>query len=162
MICVDGLQQTGEASCENGQWVCAQAPCDAGACDGALIEVCNGGVISASCCPAGAPCLTALPFCDLGGGACIAGTTCAALDGGGSCATIEASSYNQVCSADIDCAPVYQGSVCSGCFCPTAAINRAALPAYQKDFAASGPHPGGCECPLIPAPVCNAGVCTLP
>jgi hypothetical protein len=118
-------------------------------------------MITSSCCPPGAPCPLGGTFCDLGGGACVGGVTCAELDGG-TCATIEASHYDQSCATDTDCLAVYQGSLCSNCFCPNAAISQTALPAYQSNFAASGPHPGICDCPLIHSPVCSAGACTLP
>jgi hypothetical protein len=51
--------------------------------------------------------------------------------------------------------------MCGQCFCPNAAINQNALAAYRADFSAAGPGVNVCDCPKIPQPVCNAGVCTL-
>jgi hypothetical protein len=161
--CVDGLQQTGEASCVDGQWVCAQAVCDG--CTGSTSQYCSGGQLSSLCCPAGAPCAASQPFCDLGGGACVAGSTCDELDGGPPACTglvISAGTYDQSCAGDADCAPVFQGDVCSQCWCPNAAINQSALSAYTAALNASGPSTVICNCPAYPPPVCAAGVCTLP
>jgi hypothetical protein len=73
---------------------------------------------------------------------------------------IVASHYDRSCAVDADCAPVYQGSLCSHCFCPTAAISKAALPAYQGDFSAAGQPVSICACPTYPLPVCDGGHCT--
>ena len=169
-LCVDGYQRTGQATCQGGEWVCTQAACELGAggsgtggCSGSGEQMCVQGQLQPFCCPAGAPCADQI-FCDLGGGACVAGVTCDQLDGGAPCTggTIQASSYDQSCVADGDCAPVYQGDLCSSCFCPNAAIAQSALAKYQADFAASGHGPDTCFCPDFPPPVCQGGVCVMP
>lgn len=163
--CVDGFQRTGQASCEDGQWVCGEVACDtdAGACDGSLNEYCSGGQIASYCCPAGAPCADSM-FCDLGGGACVADTTCSDVDDGGAppCSgAIDASDYDQSCTTDADCVAVYTGSVCGGCFCPNGAVGSKGFAAYQTDWNAYGPPASVCFCPLLPTPVCTGGVCTM-
>lgn len=161
--CVDGYQQTGGADCVDGAWVCKKEPCgeDAGSdggCAGGLISYCNAGTIDGYCCPPGAPCATPEPYCNIGGGKCTMGT----CPSGGGCTkgSISASSYDQACKSDSDCVAVYQGSACSACYCPNAAINAAAVTKYRSDFAALDPTTGICSCPVIPTPTCQAGVCT--
>jgi hypothetical protein len=162
-VCVNGVQQTGEASCVDGAWVCQEASCGT-TCNGSLGQQCASGKIQPFCCPPDAPCAPMI-FCDLGNGDCIADTTCDEVDGGSGCSAgaIDATSYDQACTADADCSPVYSGSLCGACFCPNAAVAGSALAQYQADFAASGAGPGVCFCPEIPAPICGAsGLCTLP
>ena len=160
----NGYQQTGEASCVNGSWVCAQATCDPNeGCVGGEGQQCVNGQITSWCCPAGDPCDVPL-FCDLGNGTCIDGVPCDELDAGAPCdkPTILASSYDQSCNVDSDCAAVFSGSLCSTCTCPNATISQDAMAAYQADVAAAGPGPQDCFCPVSPTPSCNGGVCTVP
>ncbi|MFI5299156.1 MAG: hypothetical protein ACHREM_13755 [Polyangiales bacterium] len=178
IVCTDGFVRTGEATCVGTTWVCGQAPCGSDAstdgandsandtandgasdsgCSGTVIPVCIAGHISTGCCPAGAPCVAPLPFCNLGGGLCSMGNC--PSDGGCGKGSISASHYDQACAANADCVPVYEGSACGACFCPNAAINQSALAQYRSDFAALGPGGSVCSCPLIPTPVCRSGVC---
>jgi hypothetical protein len=166
--CVNGQKRNGEATCENGAWVCTEVTCSSGTggsggsggCNGSLGTYCSGGQIATYCCPEGAPC-AASAYCDLGGGACV-DNPCDEVDGGAPCTagSIQASQFDQTCNGDADCTGVYQGSLCSMCFCPNAAINQKALQAYQSDFTPGGPST--CFCPAFPAPVCTNGVCTVP
>lgn len=107
--CIDGLHQNGQASCEDGQWVCIEVPC-------------------------------------------------------GDCGkTILAADYDQSCASDADCAPVYEGNLCSACRCPNATVNQQALPAYDAALATVKPQEGEvCSCPFFGAPVCSAGKCVMP
>jgi hypothetical protein len=105
--CTGGVQQTGQSSCQDGQWVCAQQACT-----------------------------EPTPSCDQEVELCVAG--------------------------DADCAPVYQGSLCSQCWCANAAISKTALPAYQSDVEAAGPPVSTCDCPASRPPVCDGGICTIP
>jgi hypothetical protein len=73
-----------------------------------------------------------------------------------------AADYDQSCASNADCAAVYQGSLCTECLCPTAAINQQALSAYSNAIEAAGPPVGVCNCPAFPPPVCQAGTCVLP
>jgi hypothetical protein len=86
-------------------------------------------------------------------------------DAGGPCTkgSVTASDYDQACTTDADCTPVFQGSMCGPCACTNAAINKSALPAYNAGVtAAGGPLVNTCLCPGLPSGVCSAGVCTLP
>jgi hypothetical protein len=75
---------------------------------------------------------------------------------------IHADSFDQSCSNDTDCAPVYQGSLCTQCLCPTAAISQGALTAYNAAIEASDPPTDVCNCPAFKPPACIEGVCVLP
>jgi hypothetical protein len=102
-------------------------------------------------------------FCDLGNGDCVSDVSCNEIpDAGSGCSagSIAASSYDQACEADADCAPIYAGSLCGDCFCPNATIASSALAQYDADFAAAGTGPNACFCPDFPPPTCVAGVCT--
>jgi hypothetical protein len=167
----DGHRYTGQSSCVDGAWVCAKEACgDAGdapsdaqgdaGCDGALVPECTDGHISAFCCPKGAPCGPPPISCNLGGGLCVLGEC--PVDGGCSKGSIAASSYDQSCGTDADCTAVFEGSGCSMCLCPNGAIAKTALATYQAALAKLSPGPNVCACPLIPAPHCNGGRCSLP
>ncbi len=160
--CDDGLQQNGEATCQDGEWVCTTVPCTS-ACVNPTPS-CSDGQITSFCCPAGDPCADPPPFCDLGDGTCAIGACPTDADAGAPCSagSIVAASYDQSCASDSDCTAIYAGDLCSSCFCPTAAINQGGLAAYQAAFAAAQTGPGDCECPEFPPPVCNAGQCVLP
>ncbi len=164
--CIDGHEQTGQALCEDGQWVCAQVTCDIDAgCTGSLGTTCVGGQIASFCCPADVPCAVPV-FCDLGNGTCVDGEPCPVYPDAGtqpcSAGPIEATDYDQACAVDSDCTPVYSGPLCDVCFCPTAAIAQSALASYQSAIAASGAVSLPCNCPDFPNPVCAMGVCVLP
>ena len=168
--CVDGARRTGQASCVDGAWACATEPCtpDAGsdgasdgACQGYAFPYCDGARVQLACCPPGADCAPPQSYCDLGGGACTMGG-CPADAGSCSTAKISASSYDQSCTQNADCVAVWDGSVCTNCRCPNAAINRSALPQYQSDLAAMHPTPSICDCPAFPPPTCLSGTCTTP
>jgi hypothetical protein len=174
--CVDGQRRTGEALCVDGAWSCVTEACgDAGAdarsdasdasdagggCNGAWIATCDAGTIGGYCCPPGAPCAAPIPYCDLGGGRCVQGDC--PVDGGCAKGSIAAADYPRACAKDSDCAAVYEGSACGACYCPNAAIAKSALAQYKADFQAKNPDPGTCACPLIPAPRCLGGTCTMP
>jgi hypothetical protein len=210
ITCENGSRRTGQASCVDGAWVCAEESCgDAGACDGTTYPTCIGGRITTACCPSNGFCLQN-DYCDLGGGACspgICGADAGACDGGlipycnasgridavccpagahcsptstfcdhgdgtctpgecpfdagsaDACASLSASSYDRSCATNDDCVSVYEGSLCSDCLCPNAAIARSAQPTYESDRASLGGGPSVCFCPAIASPVCRAGVC---
>ncbi len=132
--CVDGAQRTGEATCQDGQWSCTQMACSVGSGTGGAG---TGGADTGAASTGGA-----------GTGGCPGGT-------------IEASSYDQSCKVDGDCAAIYQGTLCSSCFCPNAAVDQGALAQYQADFASRSHGVNVCFCPAFPPPFCNAGVCAL-
>jgi hypothetical protein len=164
----DGHRRTGQASCVEAQWVCAEELCadagpdaasDAGSCNGAFIAQCNAGRVGGFCCPPGAPCAAPQPFCDLGGGACVDGDCTA--DGGCLKGSLAARDYDQACNVDADCTGVYEGTICSMCRCPNAAIAASAHAAYLADYAAKTPGPSTCAC-ATNAARCDAGRCTLP
>jgi hypothetical protein len=87
--------------------------------------------------------------------------------GDGACtstASIQAASFDQSCVSDLDCVPVGQGSVCAQCgfVCPTAAINKGSLAAYQvAALDAGGSFIGPCYCPEFGSPCCQQGQCSL-
>ncbi len=113
-------------------------------------------------------CLTHIPagpavFCCIGG-ACIYGQAAEAetcSNPGGQ--TIKASNYDQSCSSDSDCAQVAEGDFCvpGAAVCPTATINKGALPQYQADVAKT--QAAVCEalagCPAFGGPCCRNGTC---
>jgi hypothetical protein len=80
-----------------------------------------------------------------------------------STASIMASSFDQSCVSDLDCVPVGQGTICAECgfACPSAAINKAALAAYQAAKDALGTLTGLCNCPGYGSPCCHQGRCSL-
>jgi hypothetical protein len=83
---------------------------------------------------------------------------------GNVCGTIQASDYDQKCSADSDCTGVTEGDLCTiECDnCTNATINVNAQMQYQTDFAKKLSEPSVCPCPFGPTPVCKSGVCGLP
>jgi hypothetical protein len=158
--CVGGQRRTGGASCEDGEWVCATTSCDA--CDQMVLS-CVGGAVVSSCCQPGVWCDAPPSYCDFGDGTCTDGP-CPLFDAGAPCSggTILASDFDQSCASAADCAAVYQGSLCTECFCPNAAVNgKGGLSAYEAAIAGKTGN-GLCECPESPPPVCNAGVCVAP
>jgi hypothetical protein len=132
-------------------------------CPGPTYEWCESGTIYGECCNSG-ECASPPEFCDLGNGTCYLGPCNDFPDAGPPCnpEVISASSFNQTCQSDADCVAVYQGSLCTDCLCPNAAINQGALSAYTTVFNAEGPPTSICDCPAIPPPVCKGGMCTLP
>jgi hypothetical protein len=81
---------------------------------------------------------------------------------------IDATQFDQSCQTDADCVVVYTGEVCSVCRCGAGAINKNALPAYEKEVAAEqcnpGPSPCDCAAPgvshcAVSAP--GSGICVL-
>jgi hypothetical protein len=87
--------------------------------------------------------------------------------GDGACtstASILASSFDRSCVSDLDCVPVGQGRVCAECgfVCPSAAINKGALAAYQAAAVDAGEtFTGPCSCPAFGSPCCHQGQCRL-
>jgi hypothetical protein len=80
--------------------------------------------------------------------------------------TIQASNYDQSCSADSDCVAVGEGNACFECalVCANAAINVAAHAQYLADVAktfAGSKIGGGCavNCPANFGGCCRAGTC---
>jgi hypothetical protein len=130
-------------------------------CQGPIYEWCENGYVYSACCDAGdcAP----PEYCDLGNGTCYLGPCNGFPDGGPPCngGYISASSFNQTCVSDLDCTAVYDGPLCSECYCPNAAINQNALAAYTTVREASGAPPNVCNCPSTPPALCNGGMCTL-
>ena len=81
--------------------------------------------------------------------------------------SVEAKHYDQACTQDSDCVPVYSGPLCQACDgCPNAAINSSARAAYEKDVAgisASCPPRPQVNCSPCYPPVarCATGSCVL-
>jgi hypothetical protein len=158
--CDGDIAQTGAAQCVDGTWICTTVGCS-------CPEVCSTGGIIVPGCNADFP----PEFCDLGNGHCVLGPCPGDVDAGAACTkgSISAASFNQSCSTDADCVAIAEGSLCGPCFCPNAAINQGALPAYDGALQDAGPPVSTCSCPIIPSPVCTGpgaadggGVCTLP
>jgi hypothetical protein len=83
----------------------------------------------------------------------------AACGSGRSC-QIHASDYTQSCTADSDCAAVFETNTCGGmCACPNAAINRSSLAQYQSDLARQVAPLNVCDCANIGVH-CVSTVCT--
>jgi hypothetical protein len=159
--CINGVQRTGQASCENGVWVCGEESCGGtGGCSSVQPE-CVGGQITMFCC--NDLCSPPPPFCDLGNGMCFEGS-CGDVDAGSSCTpdSISANEWDQSCSTDSDCASVYQGDLCSACQCHNATINVNSLNAYLGASNTPGKPVTVCDCPDSPPPVCIQGMCTVP
>jgi len=79
---------------------------------------------------------------------------------------IQASSYDQTCSADTDCVAIAVGDACYPCIIICAsggAINRSAMASYESDV--SKTIGGGetsnvqCGCPAAFFPCCRGGTC---
>lgn len=104
--------------------------------------------------------------------ACGASTTTSGggdRDGGsdGGSQEIHAADFEQSCTADSDCVPVYEGDVCAVCKCNDAAIASSAAQSYDDKttrlLAACGPRPAiGCnaDCPESVA-TCVSNKCTF-
>lgn len=79
-----------------------------------------------------------------------------------------ATSFEQFCTRDDECAAVYEGNACEPCRCTNAAIRRDALPKYRVEigayWACYEPQACGTDCQLAigDAAICVAGRCTLP
>ncbi len=50
--------------------------------------------------------------------------------------SIQTKDYNVACTADADCAPVFEGALCGCGSCPNAAINLKDLERYNRDSTA--------------------------
>jgi hypothetical protein len=82
---------------------------------------------------------------------------------------IDATMYDQSCQADSDCVVINTGEVCSVCRCSAGAINKNALPEYQKDIGTENcnPGPSPCDCATPTVSHCDtvstpgAGTCVL-
>jgi hypothetical protein len=82
---------------------------------------------------------------------------------------IDATKYDQSCQADSDCVVINTGEVCSVCRCSAGAINKNALPEYQKDIGTEScnPGPSPCDCATPTVSHCDtastpgAGTCVL-
>ena len=79
---------------------------------------------------------------------------------------IQASNYDQSCSADTDCVATAEGNACYPCVvvCRTGgAINRKALSSYENDVSrtsGAGETSGvTCDCPAAFVPCCRGGTC---
>ena len=63
----------------------------------------------------------------------------------GSSTEISAASYDQGCTSEVDCVPVFQGDTCAICACPNTAINTSQVARYEADVLsrrkACGPMP---------------------
>ncbi len=76
--------------------------------------------------------------------------------------TIAASEFDRSCDTDLDCVPIFQGTVCSPCQCPNGAIAASSQSDYQtklKERSASCPPQGDVACSPCSAtlvPVCSA------
>jgi hypothetical protein len=77
-----------------------------------------------------------------------------------------ASSFDQYCSTDYDCAAVYEGNACAPTRCANAAIRYDALPKYRAELGAFWscyePEPQACSYAIGDVAVCVANKCTLP
>jgi hypothetical protein len=105
--------------------------------------------------------------------ACCIGRTCVYGDATGpdrcadaSAQAIMASSYDQSCQKDSDCAAIEEGNFCSpgaNNGCTNAAINKSALAQYQSDLAktTAGVCYGLAGCPAESGPCCQNGVCAV-
>jgi hypothetical protein len=159
--CDNGVEQTGGATCEDGQWVCETASCSSG-CSGSTFLYCSGGTVTTSCCPAGDPCAPPPPYCDLGNGTCTVGECPVEVDAGACAAgSISTAGYDVSCTADNDCAAVYAGTLCGACLCPNATVNQGAAAAYNAVIAAADPSPPACLCPVYGEATCIGGTCTM-
>ena len=79
-----------------------------------------------------------------------------------------ASSFDQYCTRDDECAAVFEGNACEPCRCANAAIRRDALPKYRAEIGAfwSCHEPTECaaDCQAVTgdSAICVANKCTLP
>jgi hypothetical protein len=78
---------------------------------------------------------------------------------------IQASSYDQACTADSDCVAVAEGNFCypGANNCPSAAINVGAKAQYDTDVAMTNAAicGGTTNCPNFTSPCCRGGSCSL-
>lgn len=79
---------------------------------------------------------------------------------------LSASSYDQRCTRDGDCTPVYQGDACAPCGCANAGINSAAVAQYEQELlrlrSRCGPTPAtACKSCTPMHGLCNNARCTL-
>lgn len=93
----------------------------------------------------------------------------AGADGATSPCVVRASMYDQTCTSNADCVPVFDGNVCSAqCRCENSGINRKDFARYTANF----PHTdGGIVCPCPPQAIaclnglcapCNGSQCSVP
>ena len=78
--------------------------------------------------------------------------------------TIVASSYDQSCTMDTDCAFVFEGNTClAGCQCLNAAVNVHVSASYMTDLAKISVDAGqvNCGCTAFIGPCCRAGLCKV-
>jgi hypothetical protein len=84
----------------------------------------------------------------------------ASSGGGGSCVTVDTSTYDQSCQTAADCINVTSGQICDGdCACGGSAINVSEQSRY--DQAVSSIQSGTCFCAEEPVPQCIDHQCTL-
>ncbi len=78
--------------------------------------------------------------------------------------TIQASDYDQSCTAATDCRAVPAGDVCA-CACDYDAINAKDEQRYNADYAERRDACSGADlcgaCPELPAPLCAKGKCVV-
>jgi hypothetical protein len=78
--------------------------------------------------------------------------------------TISAACFDQSCVSDLDCVAVGQGSLSFPCEieCPSAAINKSALAAYEATVHRLAPQAPSamCGCPEYGPPCCQNGQCS--
>ena len=87
-------------------------------------------------------------------GACVLRTTVS--DAGGSCVTVDPSSYPDSCTTATDCALIPSGKICNGsCGCGNSTVNKAGYAEYQQ--AVAGIEFGECGCPDEQPPQCVGG-----
>jgi len=163
-----------DCNCQGGAWSCAPTCVtlveDAG--DGS-----DGGTDAsgpAACVAAGGHCVAGVAFCaNVGPGAtpkdCLnvgpGGMLCCAVNDDAGCTEIQASSYDQSCKSDSDCAMVSVGNACAECIFAcgenVGAINVGALAQYMADVDKTPAGAASCGCPNFPRrpPCCRGGQC---
>lgn len=82
---------------------------------------------------------------------------------GGTNTTIKASDFDQSCTTAADCAPIYEGAICTPCACPNAAIAKKDLAKYNDTRADADCPPTGVQCDACspPAVTCAGGKCAI-
>jgi hypothetical protein len=149
----------------------APAPPDGMASDGAetLDASSSDGPLEASgvspCVAAGGRCRMYPTYCALSGPAmCGSGAFCCYDP---PCKTFRASAYDQSCTVDTDCWPVFEGNACDPCAfaCNNAAVSVQGLGEYSYEAASVTVVPaeaGACpSCGAQYVACCRAGTCQL-
>ncbi len=149
----------GTPNCDPGPGgsVCCLPPYADAATDGGGTGACLAA--GGQCIPIASRQCTAIGFQDCGPGASCCLDACSP-----DAAVIQASSYDQTCVVDTDCADISEGSTCNACnfSCFNAAINVHSVPQYNSDTANLYPAafnlcPSSCGGPETTC--CHAGTC---